>query len=408
MKPLEPPAEGEESEGEHRGEARGARSAQLAGAGRDDRARSRPTAGAARPASCSSPIRASAPTAARFIADAMRAARPRCSGRATASPGMPAGACPTLPVERTEAHAGALAAEFYGRPPSRSGCAASPAPTARPRAASGSRRRSRATARKAARDRHARRRLSRRARGAGPNTTPDAVALQALLKRFASRARRRSRWKCRRSASYQGRVERRAVRLRAVHQPLARPPRLPRHDGSVRRRRRRGCSSRRGSQHAVLNLDDALGVRARAAPRWPRRAHHRLQPRAARRATGGRVPRAPARSSTSSRAGPRDAATAGRRRASTSRTCSACSAAARERASPSTRRRRLLALAAAVPGRMQRGRRASRSSSSTTRTRPTRSRRCCSALRAGRARRAAAGWSCVFGCGGDRDPASAR
>ena len=69
-----------------------------------------------------------------------------------------------------------------------------------------------------------------------PNTTPDAAVLHEMLAQLAARrARRPSRWKCRRIGLDQGRVNGVDVRRRAVHEPDARPSRLSRDDGGVRR-----------------------------------------------------------------------------------------------------------------------------------------------------------------------------
>jgi hypothetical protein len=79
------------------------------------------------------------------------------------------------------------------------------------------------------------------------NTTPDALELQrccAITSRGCNGARAWP-WKCLRTARA-GPRERREVRRRAVHQPHARPPRLPRRHGGVRAAKAR-CSTGRGS-----------------------------------------------------------------------------------------------------------------------------------------------------------------
>ena len=162
-----------------------------------------------------------------------------------------------------------------------------------------------------------------------------------------------------------------------------------------------------GLRDAVLNLDDAFGARARAAPRAARRAHDRLQrSRGARRRRDRRRIRLAGAMELDI-----DLGRARRRR----RASSAASTSSNVLGVLGC----LLAYGIAVRGRGDAARRAARRcpgawsrsasgrwSSSTTRTRPTRSRRCC--RRCARSpQSAAAGWSCVFGCGGDRDPGQA-
>ncbi len=117
----------------------------------------------------------------------------------------------------------------------RCGWSASPAPTARPRARTGSRMRSTAL-------RPPRRRASARSATASPgalapaaNTTPDAALLQEPLAQFRRGRRDGGGDGGLVARARPGPRERRRVRRRAVHQPDARPPRLPRHDGRLRR-----------------------------------------------------------------------------------------------------------------------------------------------------------------------------
>ena len=134
-------------------------------------------------------------------------------------------------------------------------------------ARSGSRRRSTRCGRPAGGDRHARQRPSRRARAGArtPRRTPRCCsALLAALRRSGAQA---VAMEVSSIGLDQGRVNARRVRRRAVHQPHARPPRLPRHMAAY------GAAKARlfrwpGLAAAVLNVDDAFGARlaARGAP----------------------------------------------------------------------------------------------------------------------------------------------
>ena len=104
--------------------------------------------------------------------------------------------------------------------------------------------------------------------------------------RVSSRpARRWWRWRCRRIGLDQGRVNGTPLRRGAVHQPDARPSRLPRHDGRLRRgegeavrlagtRGRGGQHRRRRSASASRGLARARGARVLCYG-VERRRHHR-------------------------------------------------------------------------------------------------------------------------------------
>ena len=78
--------------------------------------------------------------------------------------------------------------------------------------------------------------LRRRARAVGATRRPTRALLQRLLAQCAARRRAGGGDGGVVARARPGSRQRRRVRRRAVHQPDARPPRLPRHDGSVRRR----------------------------------------------------------------------------------------------------------------------------------------------------------------------------
>ncbi len=115
-------------------------------------------------------------------------------------------------------------------------------------------------------------------------------------------ARAARRWRCRRSALDQGRVNGAAVRCRGVHQPQPGPSRLPRHHGRLRRgqgatvRPSRTAHQRhqyrrplRAGAGAPARRRRARGDRVHAAQRQPRRGARRA--RAARRPAAGRTRR---------------------------------------------------------------------------------------------------------------------
>ena len=181
------------------------------------------------------------------------------------------------------------------RPAVASGCgsSASPAPTARPPAASGSRRRLPRAGRKCGGDRHARHRLSRRAARRTRNTTPDAVALQRALARFVSAGAQAVAMEVSSIGLDQGRVD--GVRFAcALFTNLSRDH-LDYHGDMERYAQAKTRLFRSpGLAHAVLNLDDALGVRIAQDRAGTGVARDRLQRR-------GRAPAQRAASSTGSR-----------------------------------------------------------------------------------------------------------
>ena len=150
-----------------------------------------------------------------------------------------------------------------------------------------------------------------------------------------------------------GARERRALRLRALHQPDARPPRLPRHDGGLRRGE--GAAVRHARARAPRCSTSTTRRRASSRGGWrARRAHHRLQPSAD----------APAATVVAARASRRRIdieSSWGRASVQLQRLGrfnvskrSACSAACSPTECRSTKRAALLAALPPVPGRMQR------------------------------------------------------
>ncbi len=119
------------------------------GPGRRDRAAALPTAGVARPVWPSSPTRAQRPTAARTSRTPSAAARRACSGRRRASHGARSGACQMRRCAGSRRRRACWRMRSMAGRARRCGPAASPAPTARLPAASGSPQRSPAPARNA-------------------------------------------------------------------------------------------------------------------------------------------------------------------------------------------------------------------------------------------------------------------
>ena len=129
--------------------------------------------------------------------------RRRCCGKRRASTGRRRGACRTLAVRRAASERSGVHRRRDLRPSvaRRCGWSASPAPTARRRAPSGSRNALDA-------QRHARGGASARSATASlgapravAHTTPDAALVHEMLAQLRAQARARSRWKCRRTAS---------------------------------------------------------------------------------------------------------------------------------------------------------------------------------------------------------------
>ena len=262
----------------------------------------------------------------------------------------------------------------------RCGSSASPAPTARPRARSGSRK---------ALDRCGRRARGRSARSATassarsrPRRTPRPTrrALHATARAVQGGGRARGRDRGLVARPRPGPRQRRRVRRRAVHQPHARPSRLSRHDGRLRRGQ--GAALRlAGPARAVINVDDAFGQRLAdgARARGRERADLRSRATPTSRATGDRQrERAASRCRCRRRGARGDVTTRADRRLQRVRTCSACLGVLLASDMPLDRRaRRALARSSRRPAACSASAAAARrSSSSTTRTRPTRSRRC--------------------------------
>jgi UDP-N-acetylmuramoyl-L-alanyl-D-glutamate--2,6-diaminopimelate ligase len=236
-------------------------------------------------------------------------------------------------------------------------------------------------------------------------TTPLVLQLHQLLARAARRrARRRWRWKSARTRSTRA-ASRRAFRCGGVHQPHARPSRLPRRHGAPtarpRRAVRRGRAARGGDQPRRRLRPRA--VRRRCPPACAASAERARRAGRVRAETWRSTP--PASASTSSSRTARHRALAAARPLQCRQPARGRRHAARARrragASPPT-----LSQLQPIHGRMNRlgGKAARRWWWSTTRTRPTRSnRRCprCARMRPGAP-------ACVFGCGGDATAASAR
>ena len=91
----------------------------------------------------------------------------------------------------------------------------------------------------------------------GRHTTPDAIGVQATLAQLKQEGARAVAMECR-PWPRSGPRRRAGVRRRCLYQPVARPSRLPRHHGSLRR-----CQARLFGVHGlscrVINLDDGFG-----------------------------------------------------------------------------------------------------------------------------------------------------
>ena len=233
-------------------------------------------------------------------------------------------------------------------------------------------------------DRHARQRPRRRARAGARTPRPTPRVLQRAARAApAPPARARVAMEVSSHGLDQGRVNGVDVRRRALHQPHARPSRLPRDDGGVRRGQgaalRVAGPARRGDQRRRRVRPQPRSTRARARGQ---RVHHLRRSATADVARRRRVDAtgdAASRSTCRRRGARGDAA----RRALVGAfnaqnllgvlgALLASDVAARRRARGARARSSRAAGPHAAPGR----RRRSRSSSSTTRTRPTRSRRC--------------------------------
>ena len=156
-----------------------------------------------------------------------------------------------------KAKLGAIADLVYGIRRARCGSSASPAPTARRRARTGSRRpRAPAAARGVVGT------LGNGLVGAlAPGGEHDARrgVLHEMLAAFRGAGARAVAMEVSSHGLDQGRVNARRVRRRAVHQPHARPPRLSRHDGGVRRGEGEAVRLAR-ARRRVVNVDDPFGA----------------------------------------------------------------------------------------------------------------------------------------------------
>ena len=239
------------------------------------------------------------------------------------------------------------------------------------------------------------------------NTTPDVCVLHETLARFPPRGRALRRDGSVLARPRPGPRQRRRVRRRAVHQPHARPPRLPRHDGGVRRRRRRRLFAwpglaRRGRSTPTIAF--GAGTRStRPARRGLRVLTYGLARRRHRRDEQSRSSDAASRCRVATPWGAASVAHAARRRVQRVQPARRARRAARERRA-ARRRARRAGGADAAAGRMQRlGGGAQPLVVIDYAHTPDALEK---ALDGAAARRSRDGGAlvCVFGCGGDRDP----
>ena len=154
---------------------------------------------------------------------------------------------------------GPLASRFHGDPSRRCVCSASPVRTARRRRPTCSRRSREAHGDRVGAHRDARHGDRRCAALPPVHTTPEATELQASFATHARRGRRH-----RRDGGVVARARpaprrRHAVRRGVLHEPLARPPRLPRLDGRRTSQPRRACSRISFPSMPRSAIDDPYG-----------------------------------------------------------------------------------------------------------------------------------------------------
>ena len=242
------------------------------------------------------------------------------------------------------------------------------------------------------------------------HTTPEATELQASLAAMRDAGVGTVAMEVSSHALEQHRVDATTLRGGVLHEPLARPSRLPRHDRRVLRGQGAAVHAGRSPTRAAISRRRRVRCRARDAARaaGTRRLDVRrsttttpMSPRASRaHADGYRVhARVASRRRRVARANPgrcsgRSTSPTARRRGDRA----ARRASRWMRSSPGSRRRSWCPAgwSRSTPGRRSR-------SSSTTRTRPTRSSAC--SARPVRSPATTARVSVVFGCGGDRDRA---
>ena len=200
------------------------------------RAASPPTAGRCARATRSPRSRAAQPTAARSSPTRSRAARAPCCGRRAA---FQLG----RRVARRQRRRRRACRRSSARSPTsstaarrrRSGSSASPAPTARRRARTGSRNASTRCGRRAAVLGTLGNGLVGALRAGAAHDARRGACCTRLLAALRDAGAHAVAMEVSSHGLDQGRVNARRVRRRAVHQPHARPPRLPRHDGGLRR-----------------------------------------------------------------------------------------------------------------------------------------------------------------------------
>ena len=109
------------------------------------------------------------------------------------------------------------------------------------------------------RDRHARHGRRRRDRPAGAHHAGSDRAAGVARARCATPASATVAMEVSSHALDQHRVDGTQLRGGVLHEPLARPPRLPRHDRRVLRGQGRDCSTRGFSRHVAVSIDDPYG-----------------------------------------------------------------------------------------------------------------------------------------------------